>query len=701
MSSLSIKVTLAALLLAGAGAAYFAPSGGSASGLVHPHALSTPAPTVPGWAARVSPLVGAAGLLQQSVFGDPFGVAIDAGGNVYLAEGGEHNRIRKIGADGLASTLAGSGEGYADGVGAAAAFNTPSGVALDRAGNLYVADTGNHAIRKVTPDGVVSTLAGDGVAGFRDGKGAAARFNGPVGVAVGPDGNVYVADTYNDRIRRIGPDGQVSTLAGDGRPGRRDGAAAQAQFDTPCALALDGAGQIFIADTQNYAIRKLGLDGLVTTLAAAPEGQRDALLKRPMGLALTHDGFLYITARNGVLQMSPAGEVRALNDADRVPSIGNDDGSVQLQQARGIALARDGALYVAAASGVRRLAPPTPGQAAPPVVAEAPPPPHAGPMLWPLKPQDRPHEVVGLMGEVRGSFDGASRDHLHSGLDIQAAVGAPVLAIASGKVGNPLPNWGYGDLSEGLSVDGLSYIHMRVGRGPHEAALDARFQVLNDAAGKPERVRVRRGTRFQVGETLGTVNRMAHVHLDYRPAGGEFNPLSLPFIGLRDTLAPQIQGIALYDAAQRRLAQKRGARLLLPRALGEVRIVVDAYDQMDGNQARRRLGIYQLGYQLLHADGSPAPGFAQAVITQVYDRLPASREAVKLVYADSSGITVFGSAATRFVYDLNNTLLNGHVAPGAWKVATLAPGDYILRILAQDYAGNAALAGRDLALTIE
>jgi hypothetical protein len=301
------------------------------------------------------------------------------------------------------------------------------------------------------------------------------------------------------------------------------------------------------------------------------------------------------------------------------------------------------------------------------------------PMPWPLKPQDRPHEVVGVMGEVRGNFDGESRDHFHSGLDIQAAIGAPVLAIAAGKVSSPSPNWGYGELNEGLSIDAISYIHMRVGRSPKDATLDPRFQLLADAAGKPERVRVRRGARFEVGDAVGSVNRMAHVHLDYRGGGAEINPLSLRFAGQRDTVAPRIEAIALQ----------------------QVRIVVDAYDQMDGNQARRRLGLYKLGYQLLRADGSPAPGFEQPVVTQLYDRLPASRDAVKLAYAASSGITVHGSARTRFVYDLNNTLADGRAGAGAWRIAALAPGDYVLRILAADYAGNVALAGRDLPLAID
>ncbi|WP_229507720.1 hypothetical protein [Massilia sp. Dwa41.01b] len=112
----------------------------------------------------------------------------------------------------------------------------------------------------------------------------------------------------------------------------------------------------------------------------------------------------------------------------------------------------------------------------------------------------------------------------------------------------------------------------------------------------------------------------------------------------------------------------------MARTIGEVTIVADGYDQMDGNLARRRLGLYKLGYQVLHADGSPVAGYEQPLITQVYDRLPREREAVKLVYADSSGITVYGSKATRFAYAVNNRLQDGQAVRGSWRVGGLAPG---------------------------
>ncbi|MBA4094542.1 MAG: gluconolaconase, partial [Candidatus Accumulibacter sp.] len=467
--------------------------------------LSPPAPTKPFWVARVSPLAGDGldgvrdGPQAQGRFSDPFGVAVDAHGNVYVADGGDSNRIRRIGRDGVVSTFAGAGEGFADGPGAAAAFHTPSALAIDRLGNLYVADTGNHAIRKITPDGSVSTLAGDGQPGDADGQGRAARFNAPVGVAVDARGNVYVADTYNDRIRRIAPDGMVTTIAGGARPGNADGPGASAAFDTPSAIAAGKDGTLFVADTGNHAIRRIDPAGTVSTLVAPLAGERRPLLRRPAGLALTHDGHLYIAGGGGrVLQLGPGGELRALDDADRPPeSTFGADGKVHLYGPHGLAVEPDGAVIVADALALRvlRLAPPKEGE---PVPVIAPPrlAPRSAPMPWPVGPQEGPHEVVGLMGEVRGSYDGESRDHFHAGLDVRADVGTRVLAITPVKVSDPFANWGFGTLSEGIAIGPLSYIHMRVGRDSRDRPFDARFQVLKDARGKPERVRVPRGTRF-------------------------------------------------------------------------------------------------------------------------------------------------------------------------------------------------------------
>jgi len=376
---------------------------------------------------------------------------------------------------------------------------------------------------------------------------------------------------------------------------------------------------------------------------------------------------------------------------------------VRLFGPRGIAVRRDGSLVVADAQALRMfsLAAPRQGEAVPKPLPAAPVT-REEPMPWPVGPQNAVHEVVGVMGEVRGNYDGESRHHFHAGLDIRADVGARVLAIVPSKVSDPYPNWAFGNLVEGMSVGPLSYIHMRVGRESNGKALDDRFHLLLDARGKPERVRVQRGTRFAVGDALGTINAMAHVHMEHYPAGAPSNPLLLPFIGLRDTIPPTINGIALYDGGGRRIkAARKDEPLRIERAMGDVNIVVDAYDQMDGNLARRRLGLYKLGYQVLRADGTPVAGFEQPLVTQVYDRLPRDQEAVKLMYADSSGITVYGSKTTRFAYAVSNTLQGGQALPGSWKVRNLAPGEYILRMYVADYAGLVAMEGRDLAVTVE
>lgn len=699
-----VAIALAMAVAAAVGATWYgvtrweAPLTGQVARLV-----SKPPATVMGWKASIINLAGG--------FDDPYGVAIDRAGVVYVADAGNQNRIRRIGAAGVVSDVAGRSEGFADGTGAAARFHTPSGIAFDGRGNLIVADTGNHAVRRVTPQGVVTTLAGTGSAGFADGPGRLAQFNGPIGVALDRAGNIYVADTYNDRIRRIGTDGVVSTVAGGATPGHLDGPGPAALFDTPVAVASSADGVLYVADVKTGAIRRIGLDAQVSTVAhTAPEAD-DPLLRRPVSLALTGDGYLYVgdMARGRILQLSPAGQLGGLTGIGIDIRIG-DASSTRLGRPAGLALDAEGALLVADASArlVRRLAPggAAPASAATPVVRSGPAVPAtaatpASPFPWPLAPQDRPHEVVGVVGEARGSYDGEALHHFHNGLDVQGAMGVPVLAVAREKVSSPLAVGGVNSLGEGIGFDNFAYYHLRVGRSSKNLPLDpARFTVLNDVKGQPERVRVRRGTRFEVGDTLGTVNSMFHVHLVYQTPGGVANAQMLPLPGFRDSVIPTIDAVTLQDASGTALKAKAGQRLLVARSSEPLSIIVEAYDQADGNAARRKLGLYRVGFQVLAADGTALAGYEKPVVNIEFNQLPPDRESVQLAYAKDSGITVYGSARTRFLYVATNVVRDGAARAGSWNTAQLPAGDYIIRILAADYAGNEAIARRDLAITV-
>jgi sugar lactone lactonase YvrE len=196
-----------------------------------------------------------------ATFGWAVGVAADSSGNVYVADS-DSNKIRKITAGGVVSTLAGSGAGgSADGPGDVATFSEPSGVAVDSSGNVFVADTDSHKIRKITPGGVVTTFAGSGAPGSADGTGAAATFAYPFGVAVDSSKNVYVADSGNNKIRKITPAGVVSTLAGSGAYGSADGTGTAATFYTPTGVAVDSSGHVYVADSGNNKIRKIRQPG--------------------------------------------------------------------------------------------------------------------------------------------------------------------------------------------------------------------------------------------------------------------------------------------------------------------------------------------------------------------------------------------------------------------------------------------------------
>lgn len=258
---------------------------------------------------------------------DLYGVTAHADGNLYVVDA-TASTVRKITPAGEVGTLAGAPglEGSTDGVGPAARFRIPIFSAVDSAGVLYIADQYNHTIRKVTTAGVVTTLAGlAGASGHVDGVGAAARFASPTGIAVDAAGNVYVSDSASFTIRKIDPAGSVSTIAGTAySSGSSDGPGASALFWVPLAVATDATGNVYVSDTLNRTIRKITQAGVVSTLAgtAGMSGTIDAAgpaarFEEPLGLAADAAGNLYVADSNNIRKITPAGAVTSVASYNR------------------------------------------------------------------------------------------------------------------------------------------------------------------------------------------------------------------------------------------------------------------------------------------------------------------------------------------------------------------------------------------------
>jgi murein DD-endopeptidase MepM/ murein hydrolase activator NlpD len=516
---------------------------------------------------------------------------------------------------------------------------------------LFIADTGNRRLRKLSKDGQVSTLN----PAPADGSQFDDAFE-PVGLALTHDKFLYVAERERNRIWQLAPDERTTAhlIAGTGAGFSNGDGQTAARFNQPAGIAVDKSGALYVADSANYLVRKL--TNATGEATATPPHDATADGTPPQNTS-TQDASTQNASTQGA--QSPPGYPAS----DAAQPVGQDDAPPRLS---------------AGALGIESLP-------------------------WPLDPQRSWHEVAATLGEVRGSYDTTdSRHHLHSGIDIFGTYGQTVRAVLDEKVESPLTNWGHGELNEGLRVGVMTYVHLRAGRSERDELIDeARFTPQRDPQGKLTRVRIKRGTRFRVGDALGTINRMYHVHMNFGAPSVELNPLVLPLIGFTDSVAPKIErdGVQFFDATDgKRFTEKRDGRLLVG---GQVRIVVDAYDQVDGNQARRRLGLYKLGYGLLRPDGSPAPGFEQPRITLEFDRMPPERDAVKVAYADESGITVYGSKSTRFLYEATNIVRHGRAARSTWDTSRLPAGDYTLRIIAADYHGNEATTGRDLEIRIE
>ena len=290
-------------------------------------------------------------------FSLPAGIACDAAGSLYVADSGNHT-VRKITPAGKVTTVAGkSGSfGSADGSGVVARFYFPQGIACDAAGYLYVTDA-NGTIRKITPAGKVTTLAGQaGSHGIADGRGAAARFASLGGVACDAAGNLYVVDTGGSTIRKITPAGRVTTLAGSaGTLGSADGSGAAASFSLPADIACDAGGNLYVTDGNN-TIRKITPTGEVTTLAgqAGSFGSADGIgsvarFTFPQGIACDGAGYLYVADEDGTIRkITPAGKVTTLAGQADSPGVADGNGAAaRFSNPTGITCDAAGNLYVA------------------------------------------------------------------------------------------------------------------------------------------------------------------------------------------------------------------------------------------------------------------------------------------------------------------------------------------------------------------
>ena len=235
-------------------------------------------------------------------FNEPVGIVADSTGNLYVTDGSPGGPIRKITPAGVVTTFAGSiSAGSADGNGPDAGFTNPAGIRIDHAGNLYVADTGNSTIRKVTPDGVVSTLAGTaGVWGSADGTGAVASFFEPFALAVDNSGFVYVADSNNNEIRKITPQGVVTTLIGP-----------KAGLYGPSGIAVNAAGTVYVSNTYGYAIEQITPAGVMTTLTSS----LGSSCTYPWGLIVNAAGTIYVAANVAIEEVAPGGAITTVAGA--------------------------------------------------------------------------------------------------------------------------------------------------------------------------------------------------------------------------------------------------------------------------------------------------------------------------------------------------------------------------------------------------
>ncbi|HEX4946031.1 MAG TPA: SMP-30/gluconolactonase/LRE family protein [Blastocatellia bacterium] len=645
--------------------------------------------TIAGTGARIG---------AQKTLSDPFGVAAD-GDDIYVTDG--------LGGSLYRVSLKGEVELITD------QLDMPSHLAVAPDGSLIVANTGAHTIVKVDPDkGQVNVIAGaPNVSGNADGKASEAKFNAPIGVAVDQQGVIYIADTYNDRIRKIERDGLVKTLAGS-TTGMADGQGISAQFNTPCGIALWGEEDLLVADSGNGVVRIVRPDGTVSTHKVLHElsDSTGYLFSEPRAILTYGASEFYILDSRGIISYVKIGAktstrapsqnhyddsvVYPLVEADHSGLSDGDLPSAQFNRPTSLVLVGKNTLVVADSGNglVRAIVPANAkvGTKSDPALAtiKAEDIRKVVPPRWPYDPPEAKREIAGTLGEIRGEVAPDKDAWFHNGLDIPGAYGEQVRALCSERVTLPLAVEGVGGLRERLRLPLLGYIHVRVARDQNDQPLGsfgtggAIFQ--RDEKGKVIGVRIPRGTRINAGDVVGTLNAFNHVHLIAGPSAAEVNALAaLQLPGLVDTIAPTIEGVRLVNE-QGELKAENNQPIVVT---GKVQFIVRAYDQADGNAGYRRLGVYQVGYQILSKDGAPLPEYKEPQFNLVFNRLPEDWATVRIAYAAPSQSGYTGK--TIFDYIATNTVRDG-TAREVGLHTKLSNGEYILRAVVEDFFRNRA-----------
>lgn len=638
----------------------------------------------------------------QKTLSDPFGVAADNSGNIYVTDG-LGGSLYHVALDGTTILITDQ-------------LDMPSHLAIAPDGNLIVANTGAHTIVKVDrTTKQVSVIAGTpNVSGNNDGKISEAKFNAPLGVAVSKDGVIYVADTYNDRIRII-QNGEVKTLAGSTQ-GYAGGSGANVQFNTPCSIALWANG-VVVADTLNNKVRTVATDGTVSDLNFRDDYSLASgyQINEPVAI-LTYDApEMYVLDSSGRIFFTKFGSQASKRppipdgifgsnlfephnsvysneltfDVQKLleeKSVGlalrnfNHPTSIALARKNTLVVSENGGGFLQAITSLNKNIGSIPTLNLPAISAEeirkiVPP-------RWPYDPPNAKREIAGTLGEIRGEIAPDKDAWFHNGLDIPGAYGERVHAIYSERITRPIAIEGVGDLRERLRLPLLGYIHVKIARDQNDQPVGIKEAIFSrDAEGKISGVRIPRGTRINAGDIVGTLNRFNHVHLIAGAAASEVNALTaLELPGLTDTKPPTIEAV--------RLLNEDGTEISAPYILSnKIRVIVRSYDQADGNVGYRKLGVYKVGYQLLKKDGTVLPDFSEPRFNVIFNSLP-DFSAVRMVYAEPSQSGYTGK--TIFDYIVTNEVKNGSAKEGWMDVTKLSAGEYILRVVVEDFFRNRA-----------